>query len=117
MLLAVQHDVTASVQSLAWILGTACPIVVAIVMKASAPAWLKAVLNAALATVAGLLAVAIKANGHLDPVAWMLAIGNSMIVAFAVYAGFLKHTVTRAIDNSALGNVGIGPSSNGPVNG
>ncbi len=108
MLAVTHHDITAPVQALAWILGTACPILVAVLAKATAPPWMKAVLNAALATVAGLLAVAIKAEGHLDAFAWLLAIGNSMIVAFAVYAGFLKHTVTKAIDESPIGQVGIG---------
>lgn len=107
MLLAIVHNVTAPVQALAWILGTLCPILVAIVTKASAPSWLKAMLNAGLATLAGLLAVAIEAKGHLDAFAWLLAIGNSMLVAFAVYAGFLKHVVTPQIEK-LTGNVGIG---------
>lgn len=110
MLAVAAHNVTASVQSLAWILGTACPLAVALLTKSTAPSWLKAVLNAALATLAGLLAVAIKADGHLDAVAWLLAIGNSMIFAFGVYAGFWRHVVAPQVAN-ATAKFGIGPAA------
>lgn len=109
MFAVAAHNITVSVQTLAWILGTACPILTAVLAKESAPSWLKAILNAALATIAGLLAVAIKANGHLDADAWLLAIGNSMLLAFATYAGFWRHTVTPLVQKAA-GSFGIGPA-------
>lgn len=110
MLAVAAHNITASVQFLAWVLGVACPIAVAVLTKSSAPSWLKAVLNAALATLAGLLAVAIQAQGHLDLTAWGLAIGNAMIAAWASYAGFLRSTIAAKLSN-ATARFGIGPST------
>lgn len=111
LLLAVtHHDITAPVQALSWILGTACPILTAIVTKEALPPWAKALVNSFLACLAGLLAVAIQAKGHIDLYAWVLAIGNALVLAWASYATFWRPTIAPKIQ-AATSNFGIGPAA------
>lgn len=103
------HDITVSTQVLAWILGTACPILTALITKENLPSGVKAVVNSVLAVIAGLLAVAIKADGHIDLYAWLLAIGNALVLAWASYASLWKHVVAPTVEK-ATADFGIGPA-------
>ena len=103
----VHNVITVPTEALIFILGTASPIVTSIITKATLPSWAKACINAALATLGALIAVSIKQNGTIDVWHWVLAIGESLVLAWASYEGFWQHTVVPSI-NSVIGHVGIG---------
>jgi ABC-type amino acid transport system permease subunit len=84
--------VTINVAFLSWLLGMGCPIVVAILTQSHWPSAVKAILNAGLACLAGLIAVWIKTNGNVDVIYTLLAIAQAMIAAWASYYGFWKPT-------------------------
>lgn len=114
MLLAansLNFHVFVNVAFLAWILGTACPIATAVLAQSKWHSAVKAILNAGLATLAGLLAIWIKTDGNIDVIYTILAIGQSAIAAWASYYGFWKPTTIaptlhRATDIGALGRTG-----------
>lgn len=107
-LLAVAKVVTVPPAALSYALGFIVPVLVAILAKESAPPALKAILNAVLVCVAGLLSVAIKNQGHLDVYGWMLAIGEAAVASWASYAGFWKPTQVAPSIHRATGKFGIG---------
>lgn len=96
------------VSVLAMLSGLIIPIVTAIVTTKLAPSWVKAVVTAVLATVAGLVSVAIEANGHVDVANWVTGVLTSAVVAWASYYGFWKPTVAPAVQDSTK-NFLIGP--------
>lgn len=100
--------VTVDPAALSYAAGFVVPVLVAILAKQSAPPALKAILNAVLVCVAGLIAVAIKQEGHLDLYGWAAAIAEAAVASWASYAGFWKPTGVAPSIHSATGKFGIG---------
>jgi uncharacterized membrane protein AbrB (regulator of aidB expression) len=91
--------------------GVLIPILVGIVTKITAPPWLKAVLHALLAAVAGLIITATQ----LDGVAVFSREGFvtafiTWVTGMAAYFGFLKPTQISPAVNRATSGFGIGPA-------
>lgn len=100
--------VQVDVNFLTWILGFGVPVVTAIVTTKVASSSLKAIVTAVLAAIAGLIAVAIEANGHIDISQWVVGVGQAAIAAWAAYYGFWKPTLIAPKLQDATKNFGIG---------
>lgn len=103
----VQTDVS----TLAYIGGVIVPIITAIVTKQVASPVIKALCTAVLATVAGLIAVAIEQKGAIDAAVWIDAIVKSMVAAWASYYGFWRPTTIAPKVQSATAGVGLGKAA------
>jgi len=91
--------------------GTLIPILVGLITKVTAPSWLKAIIHALLAAIAGMIITATT----LDGVAVFSR--ESLVTAFitwitgvAAYLGFLKPTEISPAINRATSGFGIGPA-------
>lgn len=102
--------VTIDPAALAYALGFIVPVLVAILAKWTAPAALKAILNAVLVCVAGLIAVAIKQQGTLDLYGWAASIAEAAVASWASYYGFWKPLGIAPSIHKATANFGIGPA-------
>lgn len=107
-MLAIARVVTIDPAALSYALGFVVPVLVAILAKQSAPAPLKAVLNAVLVCVAALISVAIKQNGHLDLYGWGASIAEAAVASWASYYGFWKPTKIAPSLHAGTANFGIG---------
>jgi hypothetical protein len=107
-MLAIAHVVTIDPAALSYAAGFVVPVLVAILAKQSAPAPMKAVLNAILVCVAALIAVAIKQEGHLDLYGWGTSIAEAAVASWASYYGFWKPTNIAPSIHTATGGFGIG---------
>lgn len=107
-MLAAVKIVTIDPAALSYAAGFIVPVLVAILAKAEAPAAVKAILNAVLVCVAGLLAVAIKQEGHLDLYGWAAAIAEAAVASWASYYGFWKPTGIAPSVQGATKRFGIG---------
>lgn len=105
---ATTRIVTVNPAALAYALGFIVPVLVALLAKQQAPPALKAILNAVLVCVAGLLSVAIKQQGHLDLYGWAVAIAEAAVASWASYYGFWKPTGVAPSLHSATARFGIG---------
>jgi hypothetical protein len=73
------------------ILGTIIPLITGLLTKLSTPAWVKAVLTAALSTVAGALNVSlVDGGGAVVSQSTVISAVLTFIVAVATYAGFWR---------------------------
>lgn len=110
VLLAATVDKTWHVDPnfLAWLMGFAVPVVVAILAKSSASPVVKAILNAVLDCVAGLLATAIAVNGTIHWQTWGSAIAQAAVASWAMYHGFWKPTGIAPTIHEKTGNYLIG---------
>lgn len=113
MILGAAKIITVNPSFLTYAFGTLCPILVALLTKINAPSAVKAVLNALLACLAALLALAIKQQGHIDLYGWGVAFAQAFIAATASYAGLWRHIVAPQVAN-ATANFGIGPAVDQP---
>lgn len=110
MLVATVRIVEVNPAALSYALGFVVPVLVAILAKSTASAPLKAILNAVLVAVAGLLAVAIKQQGHLDLYGWAASIAEAAVASWASYYGFWKPSGIAPSIHAATGRFGIGPA-------
>lgn len=108
MLAATSRIVTVNPAALSYAAGFIVPVLVAILAKEKAPAALKAILNAVLVCVAGLIAVAIKQQGHLDLYGWAVAIAEAAVASWASYYGFWRATGIAPSLHRATAKFGIG---------
>lgn len=99
------------VNTLALLAGLIVPILTAIVTTKLAASWVKSVVTAVLAVLAGLLAVAIQHKGAIDWEVWASSIIQAAIAAWASYYGFWKPTEIAPKTQSVTQNFGIGPST------
>lgn len=113
-MLAVVPVLVVSVTFLTYALGTLCPILTGLLTKANASAQVKAILNALLACLAGLIAVAIKEQGHIDVYGWGTAFAQAFIASIAAYHGLLTHLTPMKVMKAKTANFGIGGSSELP---
>ena len=95
------------------LLGILVPLAVAALAKSTAPKGLKAVLNVALAALAGVIGTLVGADGEWDWGAFFDAWLNAFVVGIAAYYGVLKPT---GIAPSLARNVPgiVGPSRPAP---
>lgn len=113
-LLAVVQSVTLDLGLLSKLVGVLLPLLVGLVTKKRAPAWLKAVLLALLAAVAGVITDAISNGGTIvvkqaidaGLTAWVLGVGS--------YYGLHKPAGIAAAVQNVAPNVGIGAASPPP---
>lgn len=108
MLAAVTHVVQVPPAALSYGLGFVVPVLTAILVKSKAPAALKAITNAVLVCVAGLLAMAIKSNGAIDLYVGGVAIAEAAVASWASYYGFWKPTGIAPSLHEGTGAFGIG---------
>lgn len=93
-------------QTIILLAGVVVPILVGVLAKASAPAGLKAILNAALTGVAAVLAQTLPGTFAWRP--FFIAWAGAWVVSVATHYGFYKPVgVTAAVANST-GKVGLG---------
>lgn len=91
--------------------GTLVPIAVAILAKSTASPALKAILNAVLATLTGLLIASTKLDGNIDLYGWADAVGRTLVTSWAAYYGFLKPTKITGSIASATAGFGLGKAA------
>lgn len=72
--------------------GSVIPWLTALLVKDKAPAWLKALLNAALASIAGGVTLAIHTNGKVVLGQWAAGIAASFIASVIAYHGLWNPT-------------------------
>ena len=100
---------TQNAQIISLIAGVIVPILVGLIAKAAAPAGLKAVLNAALSGVGGLLTAA-NLPGGFGWKGFAIAWAQTWVVSIATYYGLYVHTGVTAAVTNLTANIGIGSS-------
>jgi hypothetical protein len=83
-------DLNIDPQVLSYILGIVFPIIVGIVTKATAPAWVKALTLTVLSTIGGFLSQAITENGHVDLKRVFVSTVTVFVVGVATHFGLWK---------------------------
>lgn len=98
--------IRANVQLLAFLVGTAIPLVVGALAHSQASSTYKATLNLVLSALAGYLTGAIDAGGVLSAEAGVTAF-ITLVTSWGAYQGWLKHTaVPTAIRDAIPGGLG-----------
>jgi hypothetical protein len=98
-----------NVTALNFIVGTAVPLLVALLAKWHAPANLKAILNLLLSAVGGALITLVAAGGATDDVwTWVLSIAMTWVSSIVSYYGLWKPTGTAPAIGTATAQVGVG---------
>ncbi len=105
--------VEVDVKALSFVLGTIIPVLVALLTKAGAHPGIKAVLNALLAAIAGVVSLAIASNGEIVVSAALSSIATVWFSSVATYYGLLKPTGTAGAVAESTKSFGLG--SNGCV--
>lgn len=108
MLAAATHVVQLPPAALSYAAGFVVPVFVAILAKSTAPKALKAVLNAVLAAVAGLIVASLKINGAVDVYAALASVAEAALASWASYYGFWKPSGIAPSVHEATGKFGIG---------
>lgn len=108
MLATVTHVVQVPPAALSYAMGFVVPVLTAILVKSKAPAALKAITNAVLVCIAGLLAMSLKNHGAVDLYAGGVAIAEAAVASWASYNGFWKPTGIAPSIHQGTGAFGIG---------
>jgi small basic protein len=91
---------------LATLAGLLVPLLVGIVTKTTAPAGLKAMINAALSALGGLVATVVPGAFHWHP--FLASWATAWVVSIATYYGLWKPTGVAPAIHQSTGTVGVG---------
>lgn len=91
---------------LATLAGVVVPLLVGIVTKMAAPAGLKAIVNAALTALGGLVATIVPGAFRWHP--FLASWATAWVVSVATYYGLWKPTGVAPAIHSSTGTVGLG---------
>lgn len=103
--------VEVDVHILSLILGTVIPLLVGILTKINASSGVKAVANAFLSALAGVLTTLINAGGVFEWRSVVLTTLLTWVVSVATYYGLYKPTKTAQVVQLKTANFGVGRNS------
>lgn len=108
--LTANHPIIVSAPIAFWtfIGATLIPVLTALITKSTATAGVKAVVNGILAAAAGIVAYAVLHDGSFDVWSSVLTMASAAFISWASYAGLMRQTIVKKVENSTVGPRGLG---------
>jgi hypothetical protein len=97
---------TSDTQLIALVCGIIIPILVGVLAKSTAAAGLKAILNAMMSGLGGLIATVVPGSFQWKP--FLVAVASTWVVSIATHFGLYKPVGVSAAVQSSTGNFGLG---------